>query len=89
MKATPEKPYPHDFEEFIDWFHDEPSCMEYLEWVVGPAVSSVPDAQARPPGKQVAACGIARIAGGRLLRPPERFSPMAESRCACGFMSCG
>jgi hypothetical protein len=34
MKATPEKPYPHDFEEFIDWFpfHDEPSCMEYLEW---------------------------------------------------------
>ncbi|MDD4062110.1 MAG: IS1595 family transposase [Kiritimatiellae bacterium] len=36
MKATPEKPYPHDFEEFIDWFHDEPSCMEYLEWVRWP-----------------------------------------------------
>ena len=36
MIATREKPYPHDFEEFIDWFHDEASCVEYLEWIRWP-----------------------------------------------------
>lgn len=33
MKATVEHPYPHTFEEFLDWFPTEDDCVQYLEWV--------------------------------------------------------
>ncbi len=33
MKATLAKPYPRDFEEFLDWFSTEEDCAAYLEWI--------------------------------------------------------
>jgi len=36
VKATRTKPYPHTFEEFIDWFATEEDCAAYLEWIRWP-----------------------------------------------------
>lgn len=36
MKATPEKPYPQTFEEFVEWFPREADCVDYLEWIRWP-----------------------------------------------------
>ena len=33
MKATIGHPYPHTFEEFLDWFRTEEDCASYLEWI--------------------------------------------------------
>ena len=33
MKATPEHPYPNDYEEFMDWFQTDQDCADYLEWI--------------------------------------------------------
>lgn len=36
MKATTEKPFPKNYEEFLDWFQTEDDCRDYLEWVRWP-----------------------------------------------------
>lgn len=33
MKATIDKGFPKDFEEFLDWFSTEQDCRDYLEWI--------------------------------------------------------
>lgn len=36
MRATAEKPFPNNFEEFLDWFQTEDDCRDYLEWIRWP-----------------------------------------------------
>lgn len=36
MSATPERPFPRTFEEFLEWFSTEADCSRYLEWVRWP-----------------------------------------------------
>lgn len=36
MNATPERPFPRTFEEFLEWFPTEADCSQYLEWIRWP-----------------------------------------------------